>query len=44
MSPDWAVIEDQGEGIGKKPDHGQNHEGGGLVHRGVLRWQSVVMV
>ena len=28
--------EDQGQSIGQKPDHGQHHQGGGLVDRGVF--------
>ena len=31
MAADLAVVEDQGQGIGKKPDHGQHHQGRGLV-------------
>ena len=36
MAADLAVVEDQGQGIGQKPDHGQHHQGGGLVDRGVF--------
>ena len=36
MAADLAVVEDQGQGIGEKPDHGQHHQGGGLVDRGVF--------
>ena len=28
---DLAMVEDQGQGIGKKPNHGQHHQGQGLV-------------
>ena len=28
---DLATVEDQGQGIGKKPNHGQHHQGQGLV-------------
>src|SRR5260370_20380432 len=34
MAADLAVVEDQGQGIGKKPDHGQHHQGRGLVNGG----------
>src|SRR5216684_7446601 len=36
MAADLAVVEDQGQGIGKKPDHGQHHQGRGLVNGGVF--------
>ena len=36
MAADLAVVEDQGQGIGQKPDHGQHHQGGGLVDSGVF--------
>src|SRR6266849_2733632 len=36
MAADLAVVEDQGQGIGKKPDHGQHHQGRGLVTGGVF--------
>ena len=31
MASDLAMVEDQGQGIGKKPNHGQHHQGRGLV-------------
>src|SRR5258708_22189729 len=31
VAADLALIEDQGQGIGQKPDHGQHHQGRGLV-------------
>ena len=36
MAADLAVIEDQGQGIGEKPDHGEYHQGRGLVNRGMF--------
>src|SRR5205807_9548409 len=36
MAADLAVVEDQGQGIGKKPDHGQHHQGRGLVDSRVV--------
>ena len=36
MAADLAVVEDQGQGIGKKPDHGQHHQRGGLMDSGVF--------
>src|SRR5437899_4318492 len=33
MAADLALVEDQGQGIGEKPDHGQHHQGCGLVDR-----------
>ncbi len=36
MAADLALIEDQRQGIGQKPDHGQHHEGGSLVDGGVF--------
>jgi len=36
MAADLAVVEDQGQGIGEKPDHGEHHQGRGLVDRGVF--------
>src|ERR1700682_482107 len=36
MAADLAVVEDQGQGIGQKPDHGQHHQGRGLVNSGVF--------
>ena len=36
MATDLAVIEDQGQGIGQKPDHGQYHQGSSLVDRGMF--------
>jgi len=36
MAADLAVVEDQGQGIGKKPDHGQHHQGCSLVDSGVF--------
>src|SRR5438552_932586 len=36
MAADLAVIEDQGQGIGEKPDHGEHHQGRGLVNRGMF--------
>src|SRR6266478_1243653 len=36
MAADLAVVEDQGQGIGKKPDHGQHHQGRGLMDSGVF--------
>jgi hypothetical protein len=36
MAADLAVVEDQGQGIGKKPDHGEHHQGRGLVDGGVF--------
>jgi len=36
MAADLAVIEDQGQGIGEKPDHGEHHQGCGLVNRGMF--------
>ena len=42
VAADLAVVEGQGQGIGQKPDHGQHHQGGGLMDRGVFevtsRW------
>ena len=31
MASDLALVEDQGQGIGQKPDHRQHHQGRGLV-------------
>jgi hypothetical protein len=36
MAADLAVVEDQGQGIGQKPDHGQHHQRRGLMDRGVF--------
>ena len=36
MTADLAVIEDQRQGIGKKADHGEHHQSGGLVDGGVF--------
>src|SRR5260370_10309530 len=36
MAADLAVVENQGQGIGEKPDHGEHHQGRGLVDRGVF--------
>jgi len=36
MTADLAVVEDQRQGIGKKADHGEHHQGGGLVDGGVF--------
>jgi hypothetical protein len=36
MAAHLAVVEDQGQGIGQKPDHGQHHQGRSLMDRGVL--------
>jgi hypothetical protein len=36
VAADLALVEDQGQGIGQKADHGQHHQGGSLVDRGVF--------
>ena len=36
MASHLSMVENQGQGIGKKPDHGQHHQGRGLVDRGVF--------
>src|SRR4029077_3898966 len=36
MAADLTLVEDQGQGIGQKPDHGQHHQGGSLVDRGMF--------
>ena len=36
VAADLALVEDQGQGIGQKADHGQHHQGRGLVDRGVF--------
>src|SRR5882762_8142617 len=36
MAADLAVVEDQRQGIGKKPDHGEHHQGRRLVDRRVF--------
>src|SRR5258708_29868087 len=36
MAADLAVVENQGQGIGEKPDHGEHYQGRGLVDRGVF--------
>jgi hypothetical protein len=36
MAADLAVVEDQGQGIGQKPDHGQQYQGRSLMDRGVF--------
>ena len=36
MASDLAMVEDQGQGIGKKPNHRQHHQGCGLMDRGVF--------
>ncbi len=36
MAADLAVIEDQGQGIGEKSDHGQHHQRRGLMNSGVF--------
>ena len=36
MAADLAVVEDQGQGIGKKPDHGQHHQRRGLMDSGMF--------
>ena len=36
MAADLAMIEDQGQGIGQKPDHGEYYQGRGLVHGGMF--------
>jgi hypothetical protein len=36
VAADLALAENQGEGIGQKPDHGQHHQGRSLVDGGVF--------
>ena len=36
MAADLTVVEDQRQSVGQKADHGQHHQGGGLVDRRVL--------
>ena len=36
MTADLAVVEDQRQSIGKKTDHGEHHQSGGLVDGGVF--------
>src|SRR5271157_5774984 len=36
MAADLTLVEDQGQGIGQKPDHGQHHQGRSLVDGGVF--------
>src|SRR6266436_2531695 len=36
VAADLAVVEDQGQGIGQKPDHSEHHQGRGLVDRGMF--------
>src|SRR5438445_4428760 len=36
MAADLAVVEDQGQGIGKKPDHGQHYQRRGLMDSGMF--------
>jgi hypothetical protein len=36
MAADLAVVEDQGQGIGQKANHGQHHQGRRLVDGGVF--------
>src|SRR5712692_8446789 len=36
MAADLAMIEDQGQGVGQKPDHRQHHQGLSLVDSGML--------
>jgi hypothetical protein len=36
VAADLAVVEDQGHGVGQKPDHGQHHQGRRLVDGGVF--------
>ena len=37
MAADLARVEDQGQGISQKPNHGQDHQGRSLVDGGCLR-------
>ena len=34
MAADLALVEDQGQGVGQKPDHGEYYQSRGLVHGG----------
>jgi hypothetical protein len=36
MAAHLAVVEDQGQGVGQKPDQGQHPQGRGLVNGGVF--------
>jgi hypothetical protein len=36
MAAHLALVEDQGQGVGQKPDHGQHHQGRGLVNGGMF--------
>ena len=36
MATDLALVEDQCQSIGQKPDHGQHHQGRGLMDSGVF--------
>ena len=36
VAADLAVVEDQGQGVGQKPNHGQHHQGRRLVDGGVF--------
>src|SRR5260370_42413002 len=36
MGGELAVVEEQGQSIGKKPDHGQHDQGRGLVNGGMF--------
>src|SRR5207253_10055491 len=36
MAADLAVVEDQGQGLGKKPDHGQHDQRRGLMDSGMF--------
>src|SRR5260370_21954040 len=36
MAADLTMVEDQRQSVGQKADHGQHHQGGGLVDRRVL--------
>src|SRR2546430_10352751 len=36
MAADLALVEDQGQGVGQKPDHRQHHQGLSLVDSGML--------
>src|SRR5260370_38676392 len=36
MAADLALVEDQGQGISQKPNHGQDHQGRSLVDGGVF--------
>ena len=36
MTADLTLVEDQGQGVGQKPDHRQHHQGLSLVDSGML--------